>query len=178
MYIFASRSVFNLKRRAAVRRFKKRCFCGDSFSICPAGGTTTSRTSLDTSCISVPICRHGHKVDYRLRSSAVLTCRPMMLRPSLSFSGAKRRCCFSAYFTPTSYLEWKPLDLALEREMAETERKMVVIRVYFSYPYCFYYWSYYCCHIVVLIHGTQSTHVDTLDLLVLYCNIYTEYKYM
>lgn len=89
----------------------------------PLGNILASRT-----CIYKPICRRAHKVvDYRFSVSAALTCRPMMLRPSLSFSGAKRRCCLSAYFTPMSYLEWKPLDLAWEREVAETEGKMVVI---------------------------------------------------
>lgn len=45
----------------------------------------------------------------------------MMFRPSISFSGAKCRCCFSAYLTPKSYLELKPLDLAWDNK-----RKMVM----------------------------------------------------
>lgn len=37
-----------------------------------------------------------------------------MLRPSFIFSGANFLCCFSAYFTPMSYLVLKPLVLAWE----------------------------------------------------------------
>ena len=96
------------------------------FSMSPAGGTMTTQWEVTwpvETCIYNPIEMHSCKaVDFRFSIFAALTCRPMMLRPSLSFSGAKRRCCFSAYFTPMSYLEWKPLDLAWE-----TERKMVVI---------------------------------------------------
>ncbi len=121
----------------------------------PAGGTMTTHflvlvwTHVSTILYKV--------VDYSFSISAALTCRPMMLRPSLSFSGAKRRCCFSAYFTPKSYLERKPLDLALEREreVAETEGKMLVIPILFLLCYC-------CCHTVVLLHATQSTHIGRL----------------
>lgn len=52
----------------------------------------------------------------------LLTCSPITLRPSLSFSGAKRRCCFSEYFTPTSCFVWTPLDFAFVKGPSEDMR--------------------------------------------------------